>query len=106
MSARISEGRAITLNAQGAGVASIGPGTSSQAWRLTKLTTFGASAVVPTLSVRRNSPTGVVVDSTRFGNSDVSETTLDVLPGESLAIVYAGGSPGAVMSFYAEGEMI
>lgn len=101
MSSRLSETRTVTLNAQGAGTVQLTP---TRHWRITRLTTYGTSTTAPQLVVRRSSPDGPMVDSTRFGNGDTSETTLEVFAGEVLVASYVGGTPGAVMSFYVEGE--
>lgn len=105
MAERVSEGRTVILDAQGSGTVTLGPAGSVRGWRITRMTTYGTSAVVPVLAVRRGSG-GPVVDTTRFGNSDVSETSLNVLPGESLTVTYTGGSSGAAMSIYLEGEVL
>lgn len=101
---RVSEGRTVTLNASGAGAAQLAPGVIG--WKVSRITTTGTSAVPPSLTIRRGSATGSVVDTTRFGNMDTSETSLDVYPGESLWGVYAGGSAGATMVLYIEGETL
>lgn len=100
----MSEGRTVKLDATGAGSVMLAP--SIQGWKVTRITTTGASTVPPTLTVRRGSAGGPVVDVTRFGNSDVSETDLDVYAGESLVAVYSGGTAGASMVFYIEGSVI
>lgn len=100
----MTEGRSVTLDGAGRGSIALSPALNG--WRVTRLTTSGTSTVAPTLTVRRGSAGGPVVDATRFGNLDTSETTLEVLAGESIVALYEGGTPGASMVFYVEGTYL
>ena len=46
-----------------------------------------------------------MIDTTRRGNSAVSETDVTFNNGETLTAVYSGGSPGAAVQFHIEGTI-
>lgn len=98
---RLDRSVTLTLNASGAASATFGPGRSSEHWAVERMTTAGNSAIQPTLNVYRG--TSALVDTTRHGNQDISDTNLSLMPGEFITAAYSAGSPGAVMVFYLEG---
>lgn len=95
----------VALGATGSGTLTFGPRKYGERWRITRLSTSGTSAIVPALRVYRGAGTTQLVDTTDRGNSAVSETNLELGSGESITCVYSGGTPGAVMTFYVEGEL-
>lgn len=103
MSGRLAAAGSVVLDANGAGTVELGPRTSSENWRILRLTTQGNSTTVPVLRVHRGAVSGPMVDTTQLGNADVSETQLDFFAGEYLTASYTGGTPGARQTFYVEG---
>jgi hypothetical protein len=47
-----------------------------------------------------------LVDQSDRANADISETDLELGPGDFISIEYTGGTPGAIMNFRAEGDEI
>lgn len=101
---RLAQSATVTLDGAGAGAVQLGPARAGEAWRITRMSTRGTSALEPVLDVRRGSTVGPVVDSTRRGNQAISETDLELFSGEYLSIVYTAGTAGARMQFQLEGE--
>lgn len=103
MKERLAVSRSVTLDGAGGGTASLGPQTYRENWNVTRMSTSGNSATPPALTVKR---AGFLIDSTRYGNNDTTDNiALDVKHGETLTIAYEGGTPGAIMTYYLEGEI-
>ncbi len=84
-----------------------GPSRYGETWQISRLVTSGASAIEPECKVYRGPRTDSnLVDTTKKGNGDISETDLTLLDGEFLTVQYQYGSPGAIMTFRLEGEVI
>jgi hypothetical protein len=100
---------AVALDAAGAGRLRFAPTRLREAWAVTRMTTAGGSTLEPTCQVFRGEPSsGRLLDTTRRGNAAVSETAGLALTGggaDYLTVVYAGGTPGAVMTFHIEGTV-
>lgn len=93
----------VTLDASGSGLLRFGPAKYSERWKITRLTTRGTAVAV--LTVYRGAVGGQMVDSSKYADRDVSETTLELGSGEFITVQYTGGTTGAVMSFHIEGEI-
>lgn len=103
---RISGSVTVTLDANGAGSAQLGP-NGNIGWHVERMTTTGNGANQTHLDVTRGSPLGPMIDQTELGNGDVSsDNPFDLYPGEFISVAYSKGSPGAVCSFYLEGTQL
>ena len=97
--------RVVTLDGAGSATRGFGPAKYREPWQIKRFTTQGTSALEPVLNIYRGAAGGSMIDTTRRGNSAVSETDVTFNNGETLTAVYSGGSPGAAVQFHIEGTI-
>lgn len=91
---RIDQSVTARFDAAGRAVAAIGPTKPGQTWHVTRLVTSATAACK--LYVYQGSETvSNIVDTTRTGESDVSETSLKLSTLETLTFVWSNGTPNA-----------
>lgn len=95
----------ITLNAGGSAVLFFSPSKYREEWHISRFSTEGNSVLEPNCNIYRGAAGSRLLDTTRRGNSAVSETELVVMAGERITVVYSNGTPGASMQFHIEGEV-
>lgn len=107
MTIRLSVSASIALDASGTGTLAFSPAKYRETWNIARYTTNGNSPTEPVVSVYRGSIGSRLIDTTKRGNADVSEMTDDLIvnAGELIIVQYTGGTSGAVMTFYIEGEV-
>lgn len=96
----------VTFDSTGRGAVSIGPDRANTWWKVTRLVTSTSDGTGAKLFVYRTyeSP-GTLLDSTRVGAGDTSETDFMVLPGETLLAVYSEGTTGTTGTLVVYGEL-
>lgn len=96
----------VTFDGSGRGAVSIGPDRAQTWWKVTRLVTSTSDGSAAVLRVYRTfeSP-AALLDSSRSGAGDTSETDFVVAPGDSLLAVYEAGTPGAIGTLVVYGEL-
>lgn len=94
------------FDAAGAAVIETRPVPFGQRWRITRVTVTTTSTSATDVAVYLNTAQAPnLVDRTsRSGNSDTTDTPIDLVAGDRLVIVWAGGTPGATARMTASGE--
>jgi hypothetical protein len=83
------------LDANGdATISGVGPVTSWERWEINTIHTESGSDKDVTLKVYRNDATNAIA-GTYSGNMDTDNTEIELMPAQTLAFKYSGGTPGA-----------
>ncbi len=95
-----------TFGADGRAVARAGPNVYGSRWNVDLMVVSATSTLESECKVYRNveQPTAML-DNTRTGNQDVSDCNIDVRPGETLVVVWTGGTPGALATVVVNGTL-
>src|SRR5688572_23052667 len=107
MTRRLDRTASVTLDASGTGTLAFSPERYGERWEVSRISTFGISALNPVLRVYRGAAGGALLDYTKRGNSAISENNppIDLKAGDTLTCVFSGGTSGAEMSIHLEGEI-
>jgi hypothetical protein len=99
----------VTFDGSGAGTsAPLGPQRYGEKWHVDRMvsSTTSDDTQKTKLRVYRNTVTpGSLVDSTNSANSDVSETSLDLVSPDRLIFVFSNGTAGRVGTVTLTGEI-
>jgi hypothetical protein len=85
----------------------VGPGRSFERWRITNTAISTTSAASTAFKLYRGPsevPTNLIDLSNHNGNGDVSDSIIDLSPGEKLLGVWTGGDVGASATITVTGE--
>ncbi len=97
----------VTLDNTGNATGSIGPNTSNQVWKISRITVNATGAIEPLVKIYNDSVSlSSFIDGTSRGLSDVAEYPSPLLlhAGQTLVIVWLKGQPGGQGSLYLTGE--
>ena len=94
----------VTIDSAGNGTLRFGPSKYGERWIISRLTTNGNTAS-GLLTIYRGPIGSQMLDLSKYPNKDISETTLDLKSGETITVHYTTCTPGALMTFYVEGEI-
>jgi len=96
------------FDVNGKAVARHQPQRPFEAWHVTYTSIDTTSASLSACKVYRNfeSPTNFIESSIFNGNSDSSDTEMNLAPGETLLYVWTGGTPGAIATVSIRGDRL
>lgn len=103
---RLAKSVTVVLDANGQGIIYFAPERYGDTWEVERISTVGDSDAQPQLRIYRGaiSPNHML-DSTRSGNTAISETDIVVSSGETLIGLYSYGTPGKTMTLSIEGRI-
>lgn len=97
MTAQLDQWASVTLNGSGNGTVRVGPGTLSQLWHVTTAAVTGSSTThIPTATLYLNGSTVSSRGGTYDGSNDSTDLAVDLVRGQYLTCIFAGGDPGAL----------
>lgn len=94
------------FNSSGVATVQLGPAKYSEKWDVTKLIVSSTSTTKPQVLVYRGSisPSNLI-DGSRSGDQDVSDTTISLIAPEQLIFQWTGGTSGSSVTAGIEGEL-
>jgi hypothetical protein len=98
-----------TFDATGDARVVFGPDRAFERWRVTNTAITTSSAAATSFKLYRGlteTPSNLIDLSNFNGNNDVSDSVIDLTPGEKLLGVWTGGTPGANATLTVSGESI
>ena len=94
------------FNSGGVATVQLGPTKYSERWEITKLIVSSTSTLKPEVRVYRGIVTpSNMVDGSRSGDQDVSDTNIKLIAPEQLTFQWTGGTSGASVTAGVEGEL-
>lgn len=94
------------FDASGKAQVQMGPSVYGSRWNVDRMVVTSTSTTQTTCAVYRNSVSDQnKVDNTRTGNSDTSETNIDLYPPDVLIFVWSGGDVGTVATAVLAGTL-
>jgi len=94
------------FNSGGVATVQLGPAKYSEHWEITKLIVSSTSTLKPEVRVYRGSVLASnLVDGSRSGDQDVSDTNIKLISPETLTFQWTGGTSGTSVTAGVEGEV-
>lgn len=108
MSTRLNKSGNAVFNSSGVASVVLGPATYSEKWEIKKLVVSSTStALKPQVLVYRGGVMAAnMVDGSRSGDQDVSDTSIVLFAPESLTFQWTGGTPGTSVTATVEGDVV
>jgi hypothetical protein len=100
----LDETRSVTIAANGTGTLTMVPGNAHESWHITNSSVTTSTAVkIPVAGIWVGAISGPPKTGTQTGNSDDSDTVMDVQRGGFLSVQWTGADVGAMASVNVSG---